>query len=165
MLNLNSPEYSVLNWIAILVEHRAFNLKTPMSRKARQYLIDNFSININAYDVIIGYRADDSYFDYAESFLNNVISIEQLYSAMKLGNLGEQIVIKSEYAFSLLQYVKSDIALKEKYYTLRKQRDNEANTKYYQMLEEDNADGIYIRDILKGEIKNDDERIPRNIYK
>ena len=67
VLNLNSSDYSILNWIAILVEHRLFSLKTPVARRAKQYLIDNFSINVNAYDVITGYRADDSYFDYAES--------------------------------------------------------------------------------------------------
>ena len=37
ILNLNSPEYSILNWIAVLVEHRLFSLKTPIARKAKQY--------------------------------------------------------------------------------------------------------------------------------
>ena len=75
ILNLNSPEYTILNWIAVLVEHRLFSIKTPVARRAKRYLIENFSINVNAYDLIIGYRADDSYFDYAESFLNNGISV------------------------------------------------------------------------------------------
>ena len=87
ILNLNSPEYTILNWIAVLVEHRLFSIKTPVARRAKQYLIDNFSINVNAFDIITGYRADDSYFDYAESFLNNGISVEQLARAMKLGKL------------------------------------------------------------------------------
>ena len=102
MLDLNSPNYTILNWIAVLVENRLFSLKTPVSRRARRYLIDNFSINVNAFDLIIGYRADDSYFDYAEAFLNNSITVEQLAKAMQLGKLGEQIVLKSQYAFSLL---------------------------------------------------------------
>ena len=50
----------------------------PVARRARQYLTDNFSVNVNAFDLIIGYRADDSYFDYAETFLNDGISVEQL---------------------------------------------------------------------------------------
>ena len=70
ILNLNSPDYTILNWIAVLVEHRLFSIKTPVARRAKRYLIDNFGINVNAYDLIMGYRADDSYFDYAESFLN-----------------------------------------------------------------------------------------------
>lgn len=90
-------------------------------------MIDNFSVNVNAFDLITGYRADDSYFDYAESFLNNGISVEQLARAMRLGKLGEQIVIKSKFAFSRLKYEGFDVAEKDQYYVLRKARDDEAN--------------------------------------
>ena len=164
ILNLNSPEYTILNWIAVLVEHRLFSIKTPVARRAKQYLIDNFSINVNAFDIITGYRADDSYFDYAESFLNNGISVEQLARAMKLGKLGEQIVIKSQFAFSRLKFEGFDVAEKEEFYVLRKSRDDEANRLYLEMLEEE-SDGLYIQDIIRGGIKSDDPRIPRNISK
>lgn len=164
ILNLNSPDYTILNWIAVLVEHRLFSIKTPVARRAKRYLIDNFGVNVNAFDLITGYRADDSYFDYAESFLNNGISVEQLARAMHLGKLGEQIVIKSKFAFSLLKYEGFDIAEKEKYYVLRKARDDEANQTYLEMLEEE-GDGLYIQDIMRGGITNDDPRIPRNLPK
>jgi hypothetical protein len=164
VLNLNSPEYTILNWVAILVEHRLFSIKTPVARRAKRYLIDNFGVNINAFDLIKGYRADDSYFDYAESFLNNGISVEQLARAMKLGKLGEQIVIKSQFAFSRLKFEGFDVAAKEEFYVLRKSRDDEANRLYLEMLEEE-GDGLYIQDIIRGGIKNDDPRIPRNISK
>ena len=164
ILNLNSPDYTILNWIAVLVEHRLFTIKTPVARRAKRYLIDNFGVNVNAFDLITGYRADDSCFDYAESFLNNGISVEQLARAMRLGKLGEQIVIKSKFAFSKLQYEGFDVAEKEKYYVLRKARDDEANQTYLEMLEEE-SDGLYIQDIMRGGIKNDDPRIPRNLSK
>ena len=164
ILNLNSPDYTILNWIAVLVEHRLFSIKTPVARRAKRYLIDNFSVNVNAYDLITGYRADDSYFDYAESFLNNGISVEQLARAMRLGKLGEQIVIKSRFAFDRIHYEGFDIAEKEKYYVLRKSRDDEANQLYLEMLEEED-DGLYIQDIMRGGIRNDDPRIPRNLPK
>lgn len=163
ILNLNSPEYTILNWIAVLVEHRLFSIKTPVARRAKRYLIENFSINVNAYDLIIGYRADDSYFDYAESFLNNGISVEQLARAMQLGKLGEQIVLKSKFAFSNLKYEGFDIAEKNQYYVLRKARDDEANQLYFEILEEE-SDGLYIQDIIRGGIQNDHPRIPRNIF-
>ena len=162
ILNLNSPDYTILNWIAVLVEHRLFSIKTPVARRAKRYLIDNFSINVNAYDIVTGYRADDSHFDYAESFLNNGISVEQLARAMQLGKLGEQIVIKSQYAFSKLKYEGFDVAEKDIFYVLRKARDDEANQLYLEMLEEE-SDGLYIQDIMRGGIKNDDPRIPRNL--
>ena len=164
VLNLNSPDYTILNWIAVLVEHRLFSIKTPVARRAKRYLIDNFGINVNAYDLITGYRADDSYFDYAESFLNNGISVEQLARAMRLGKLGEQIVLKSKFAFDRIRYEGFDIAEKEKYYVLRKSRDDEANQLYLEMLEEED-DGLYIQDIMRGGIRNDDPRIPRNLPK
>lgn len=164
VLNLNSPDYTILNWIAVLVEHRLFSIKTPVARRAKRYLIDNFGVNVNAYDLIIGYRADDSYFDYAESFLNNGISVEQLARAMRLGKLGEQIVLKSKFAFDRIRYEGFDIAEKEKYYVLRKSRDDEANQLYLDILEEDD-DGLYIQDIMRGGIRNDDPRIPRNLPK
>lgn len=163
ILNLNGPEYTILNWIAVLVEHRLFSIKTPVARRAKRYLIDNFSVNVNAFDLITGYRADDSYFDYAEAFLNNGISVEQLAHAMQLGKLGEQIVIKSKFAFSKLKYEGFEVAEREKYFVLRKARDDEANQHYMEMLEEE-SDGLYIQDIMRGDIKNDDPRIPRNIF-
>ncbi len=162
ILNLNSPEYTILNWIAVLVEHRLFSIKTPVAHRAKRYLIENFGINVNAFDLIIGYRADDSYFDYAESFLNNGITVKQLANAMRLGKLGEQVVVKSKFAFSCLQYEGFDLAEKEKYYILRKARDDEANKMYFKILEEE-SDGLYIQDIMRGGIRNDDPRIPRNL--
>lgn len=162
ILHLNSEEFSILNWMAVLVEHRQFSLNNPVARRAKQYLIDHFGINVNAYDLIIGYRADDSYFDYAETFLNNGITVEQLSKAMRLGKLGEQIVLKSEYAFSNISFVGFEKADKDKYYPFRKARDDEANLMYYDILNEE-TDGLYIQDIIRGGITNDDPRIPKNI--
>ena len=162
ILNLNSPDYTILNWIAVLVEHRLFSIKTPIARRAKQYLTEHFGINVNAYDLIIGYRADDSYFDFAEAFLNNAITVEQLSRAMHLGKLGEQIVLKSQFAFSKIRYEGFEAAEKERFYVLRKARNDEANQAYLNILEEA-ADGLFIQDILRGGISNDDPRIPGNL--
>lgn len=162
ILNLNSPEYTILNWIAVLVEHRVFAVKLPVAKRARQYLTEYFGVNVNAFDLITGYRADDSYFDYAESFLNNGITVQQLARAMQLGKLGEQIVIKSKFAFSKLHYEGVEAAEREHYYPLRKLRDEEANRLYLEMLEQE-EDGLYMQDIMRGGIQNDDPRVPRNL--
>ena len=42
------------------MKHRLFNIKTPVERWAKQYLIDHFGVNVNTYDLITEYRADDS---------------------------------------------------------------------------------------------------------
>ena len=161
-LKLNSPDYTILNWIAVLVEHRLFSIKTPVARRAKQYLIEHFGINVNAFDLITGYRDDDSYFDFADAFLNNTITVEQLARAMRLGKLGEQIVIKSRYAFSKIIYEGFEVAQKDEFYVLRKARDDAANQTYLDIQEEE-VDGLYIQDIIRGGITNDDPRIPRNV--
>ena len=135
-----------------------------IARRARQYLIEHFGINVNAYDLITGYRADDSYFDFAEAFLNNAITVEQLSRAMRLGKLGEQIVLKSQFAFSKIKFEGFENADKNTYYVLRKARDDDANRMYLKILEEE-TDGLYIQDIMRGGISNDDPRIPRNLSK
>lgn len=94
--------------------------------------------------------------------LNNGISVQQLANAMRLGKLGEQVVIKSKYAFTLLHYDGFSIAEKEKYYVRRKARNDDADQLYSDILEEE-TDGLYILDIIRGGIQNDDPRIPRNL--
>ena len=162
ILKLNGPDYTILNWIAVLVAHRRFSIKTPVARRAKSYLIDNFGVNVNAYDLITGYRADDSYFDYAEAFLNNAITVEQLSCAMRLGKLGEQIVVKSKFAFSKIKYEGFEAAEKDTYYVLRKARGDDANQAYLNILEEE-ADGLYIQEIMRGGVANGEPRIPRNL--
>lgn len=81
---------------------------------------------------------------------------------MQLGKLGEQIVIKSKFAFSRIIYEGFELAEKDMYYVLRKSRDDEANQTYLDILEKE-SDGLYIQDIIRGGVSNDDPRIPRNI--
>lgn len=44
----------------------------------------------------------------------------------------------------------------------RKARNDEADQLYSDILEEE-TDGLYILDIIRGGIQNDDPRIPRNL--
>lgn len=162
ILYLNSNQYTILNWIAVLINNRVFVLNNPVANRARKYIIENFLVNVNAFDVVIGYRADDSYFDYTQAFLNNAITIEQLSLAMRLGKLGEQIVLKSSFSFEQLNFIDYKESDGEIYYPLRKLRDDNANNSYLKILEKE-QDGLYIQDIIRGGILNDDPRIPRNI--
>ena len=113
ILDLSSTKYNILNWITILLENRVFSLKNDIAKAGKEYLIKNFSIPYKDYDIIKGYRADDSYFAFAESFLNNTISCQRLAQALKLGNLGEQIVLKSKKAFEQLEYIERDMLMLE----------------------------------------------------
>lgn len=163
ILNLNTEAFTVLNWMAILVSHRQFKLKVPIAGAAFHYLKSRFAVNVDAYDVIVGYRADDSYFDFAEAFLNNSISVEQLSLALRLGKLGEQIVIKSATAFDRLTFTGFAMADHTVYYQRRQARNESASKEYEAMLAKNDFKGLYMNTILSEGIGNDDVRIPRNI--
>ena len=79
-----------------------------------------------------------------------------------MGKLGEQIVLKSPFAFSNIRFDGFEFADKDIYYSKRKVRDDEANRNYLDILERED-DGLYIQDIMRGGIKNNDPRIPGNI--
>ena len=83
-------QHHILNWMAILLENRTFDLSAGMASAARDYMLQNFLPEYRNFDIIRGYRADDSYFSFARDFLNNSLSLEELAEAMKLGELGEQ---------------------------------------------------------------------------
>lgn len=159
ILNLNYGKYNILNWLAILVENRFFNFTTALQNSAKDYLLNNFLPNYNDYDLIIGYRADDSYFLFARSFLSNQISLKQLGQAMKLGKLGEQYCIKSKKAFSKIKFLNATLAESEKYYQLKIKRDSGAKRDYKSILKIEDIDGVFMRDIIKEEWKNDDPRL------
>lgn len=161
ILNINSEEYSILNWMAVLVQNRRFSIDNPVAGKAKRFLLENYMINIKAYDIVIGYRADDAYYDFADSFLNNAITIEQLAKAMRLGKLGEQIVVMSKAGFEKTEYIGCSFADNKFYYPKRKERLDAALQDYLRIVNEDD-DGLYLSDILRGGVGNDDPRIPRN---
>lgn len=163
VLRLNTPEFTVLNWMAILVSHRQFKLKVPVAGAAYHYLKSRFAVNVDAYDVVIGYHADDSYFDFAEAFLNNSISVEQLAVALRLGKLGEQVVIKSQEAFGRIRFAGFSTADSALYYPRRQARNDSAGREFEELLSRNDFNGLYMNAILAQRIGNDDERIPRNI--
>ena len=126
ILDLSQKKYNILNWIALLLQFRIPAGLSPNDELARDYIIQNFAVDLTDIDVIIGYRADDSYFSFARDFVKNSITVSQLARAMELGKLGLQVVLHSEKAFEQLTYIKSTIAENETYYTKRVARDLQA---------------------------------------
>lgn len=159
VLNLSGEEYTTLNWLAVLANNRNFRVSTAVSKHGRDYLLDNFLPDISSYDIITGYRADDSYYSFARAFVNNQISLEQLSEAMKLGKLGEQIVLKTERAFEAIEFKKYEIADSAEYYIKRKRRNEEANKQFLLQQDVDDIYGLYMRDIIRERIDNNDSRL------
>lgn len=161
VINLNSPKYSILHWLTILLKNRQFRVTNPIAKDAKEYLLENFNIETDGYDVIIGYRADDSYFSFAEDFLNNAISLKKLSKSMRLGNLGEQIVLISEKAFDSIKFMGTEEANRSKYYVLKMKRDKNARSEYLNSDRKHSYDSneLYILDIMRQEVKADDLRL------
>lgn len=155
VLNLNTPEYNILNWLSILLENRKFNVADGLPQRAKTYLQENFKVDYKKYDVIIGYRADDSYFSYAGDFVNGTLSLADLSEAMRLGKLGEQVVLKSKKAFDSLTFVEAVKAPRQEYFAKYKSRDEEARARYRQIATKPVAeDETYVLDIIRNNWKN-----------
>ncbi|MBR3929385.1 MAG: DUF3990 domain-containing protein [Clostridia bacterium] len=159
ILNLSSDEYTILHWLALLMNYRKFRISTPVMKRGEEWLKTHFLIDLSSYDAVIGYRADDSYFSFARAFVNNEISLAQLSYAMRLGKLGEQFVLKSPEAFKRIRFISYELSDNTIYYAKRKARDDEARENYRFELKKDDIEGLYMRDIIREEIKADDPRL------
>lgn len=167
VLDLLDGDYNILHWMALLLKHRTFRLSNEIAIDARDYIIDNFSIDLKDYDVVIGYRADDSYFSFAESFVQNGLPLRSLNQALRLGKLGEQTVLISEKAFNHLKFEEAEPADKTIYYPKFITRDSSARETYRKEIRRGRSykDDIFVLDILREEMKNDDSRIQRILSK
>lgn len=162
VLTLTSGEFHILNWLSILLENRTFRMNGDIAHRAHDYIFEHFMVAYKSYDVIKGYRADDSYFSFATAFLNNTISLAQLEKAMVLGNLGEQVVLRSQKAFDRLTFVESTAAPRAIYLPKKLERDTNARAEFRQEKTKPSIeDEVYILDIIRGRWQNHDPRIQR----
>lgn len=160
VLDLTKENFSSLHWIELLLSNRTFELKTPLEKEAARYLHDNFHVDISSADIIIGYRADDSYFSYAQDFISGAISSGQLSDALTLGKLGKQYVVKSKKAFEMIKFRDVHLAISEEFYPIKKARDLKARRDYYKMDTRSYIkNDLYMIQIIDQEIKADDSRI------
>lgn len=162
VLYLNKDGFNILNWIAILLSNRTFPKRSPIARQASEYILKEFLPDISGYDVIWGYRADDSYFSYAKDFLNNGISVSQLAQAMKLGELGEQVVLMSPKAFGNIRFLGYGIADGSIYNPRRAERETRARRAYLDTHGGAfiiSKDDLFVRDIISEQVKKDDPRL------
>ena len=68
-------------------------------------------------------------------------------------------MLKSPKAFEAIRFIDYTVADNTVYYAKRKARDDEARTAHMKELETDDINGIFMRDIIREEIKADDPRL------
>lgn len=158
ILDLTKKDFSILHWINILSENR--NVDSIENKRGLDFLHKNFHIDTSNCDLIIGYRADDSYFAYTRDFINNAISLESLKKAVNLGGLGLQVMLKSKKAFSSIEYKGVENVNKEEYYRKYSERDITARAYYRNVIRNENLnDSFILTEIIKAvENKNNDKK-------
>lgn len=167
VMHLTRGNFNILNWLAMLMQNRKFDINNNVGASAREYLLMKFLPDTTDVDVMVGYRADDSYFSFAEDFVNNTISLRDLNMAMQLGTLGEQIVLLSPTAFEQIDFVEYEIADYRKYYYKRTQRDQQARTDYQQHKKDLSMlrDDLFMLDIIRKDMSSDDPILQYHIFK
>jgi hypothetical protein len=161
ILDLNGKNFCIVHWISVLLANRKVTLNSEIEAQAQAYILEDFPVDTDHCDIICGYRADDSYFSYARDFLSNTITVKRLTQVMKLGNLGDQIVLKSKLAFSRIKFLGYEEAPQKIHYPLRKKRDELARSAYLTNRNGDilSSDNLLMIDIMRGGIRPDDTRL------
>ena len=160
VLRLSSPQYTTLHWLTILLQNRQFQIAEGMPRFAYDFLTLNYSIPYRDFDIIIGYRADDSYFRFAKDFVSGTISYQKLSQAIRLGGLGEQFVLISEAAFERIRFIGSEPVLALEWAEKAVHRDKAARQAYSDVrLFSEDVYNLFIGDIIRNGIKPDDSRL------
>ena len=156
-VDLGAPEYHILNWLAVLLANRRLGRHSGGANAGMDYILNEFLPDLSGYDIIKGYRVDDSYFSIARAFLNNTISLETLGKALKLGKLGSQVCLKSQESFEALQFLGYVPVPYDEYYPRRVSRDRKAREAFFGT--EESPDGVFMIDIIREKWTNDDLRL------
>lgn len=145
---LDLQKMDILYWVTILLENRDLHEIDTFLPGGYEYLTKHYHIDLNNYDVIVGYRADDSYFSYMRRFMSSALSIEQLSEVLKYGDLGLQYVLVSEKAFSKLKFLGVSHVPRNIYLPKKNKRDTKARMDFRTLKV--NPNGTFLLNLLQG---------------
>jgi len=135
----------VEHWIAILLKNRKIYSLDDFELRINVFL-QKYLIDTSEYDVIEGWRADDSFFLYINNFVTNNLSLENVEVALKFGELGNQVFLKSKKAFDVIKFITYYPAPASMFLQSAKDRDMSAKRQYRQMPRK--AVGTRMEDIV-----------------
>lgn len=119
----------VLSWVAYVLSHRDVAIESSHRNMVKSF-VDKYAPNTAGYDVLIGWRADASFFYLIEKFVLGDIDVVSLKDILTYKNIDMQAVLKSSKAIDALE--KSKV---HKYYIGR----------YYKKY---NKTDVYIRGVI-----------------
>lgn len=126
-----------LYWVAELLRHRE---PDEFSRDRnydvyRKYLLKQFDVDSEKYDVVRGWRADDSYFKIVTRFLSDGLAVPLLEEALRLGTLGVQYCCRSQAAFEALEPCGEAVSVGAKYAQLYVDRDSAGRAAFQELCD------------------------------
>lgn len=141
ILNLNN--FDIIYWVALTAQFR--NISSSLDVVLQ--LWNNYHIELSKYDIIVGWRCDDTYSKIIKDFATGYITIEAVADAMKKGYLDNQVVLKSKKAFDRIKFIgaeKVDFSLYNKKFINRKDRADDAVEKCKRMFRQGHYIDYYL---------------------
>ena len=129
---------NVFAWIAELMRHRDADESAAYRRRAPLFIEKYCVEEADDYDVVIGWRANASYFYIVKAFVRGEIDPDCLPELLKLGGFGIQYVVRSAKAYERLQAL-VDLRQRVSYATYHEayeDRDSAARRKMYDLIED-----------------------------
>lgn len=123
-------------WLAELMKHRDADSSARYKRMSKLF-IEKYSVDTSKYDIIYGWRADSSYFSIAKRFVRNEIDYTLIAELFHLGDLDNQICLKSKAAFNVLTEVTQVLRVDKSYGIAYLSRDNDARIKMNNLINSD----------------------------
>ena len=127
----------ILCWLSELMKHRDAADSKRYKVLAPKF-IAKYGKDTTSADVIIGWRANASYFYIAKAFVRDEVDIDILEELMQLGGLGIQWCLKSEKAFASIHKTGEIITVDYHEFNQKyNQRDAEARIKMKELINSD----------------------------
>ena len=152
-INLCGPQYNALHWLSLLLAFREFDLSSDTAHRAREYINKWFSVDYQGCDCIIGYRADNRLFMFAQDFLDGKMSYQDLRRALA-GDSNRQFVLKSNRAFDRVSFAGYSPASAEVSFPVRRSRELRAIKSA-----KPSDGGLFITDLIEQEVRPYDSRL------
>jgi hypothetical protein len=151
---LDLDENNTLAWVSILMSHRRSKKIRGAALERCDKMIERYGIDVNSYDLIRGFRANDSYFQFTADFVTDTITLDTLMKSIVTGDLGLQVCVKSEKAYRQLGVCVDIVTISgtdyERYHNRYLAKDLDAR-KLANDYSNEPQTGRLLSDILKGD--------------
>ncbi len=156
IINLCSSQYNPLHWLGLLFNYREFDLSSDTAYRAKEYINKHFPIDNQASDCIIGYRADNRCFMFAQDFLDAKLSYLSFKSALQGDDSNRQFVLKSNRAFDRIIFTEYKPALREASFPVMHSREIKCMKSVKPFT---GGNDFFITNLIEGDIKPYDTRL------